>query len=89
MKRNKKMKCEQCKKIVQIHEFGGYLHYDSTKKMMDALVQKGVYEKTEPNMFEIHYPCKICHTIWILAKPDFPVKGYLIQNEILIYEGQS
>ncbi len=74
------MKCEQCKQMVQIDGFGGYSHYASTKKIMESIVQNGIFEEIKENEFEKHYKCKICHTIWILAEPDFPVKGYLIQG---------
>lgn len=74
------MKCEQCEKIIQIDGFGGYLHYDSTKKMLDRIVERGLYGRIEENLFEIHYVCKVCNTTWVLAKPDFPVTGYLIQK---------
>lgn len=74
------MKCEQCEKIIQIDGFGGYLHFDSTKKILDGIVEKGLYEKIEASSFENYYNCKACNTTWILAKPDFPVKGYLVQR---------
>ena len=77
------MKCEQCKKIIQIDGFGGYLHFTSTKGIMDSIVQKDIYEKTQANTFEIYYKCKVCNTTWVLVEPDFPVKGYLISQGLI------
>ena len=66
--------------IIQIDGFGGYMHFISTKKILDNIVQKGLYEKVKDDPFEIQYKCKACNTIWALAQPDFPVTGYLIQK---------
>ena len=74
------MKCEQCNKITQIDGFGGYLHFTSAKKMMDSFVQQGFYKKTKNNPYEICYKCKVCNTTWVLAEPDFPAAGYLVQR---------
>lgn len=74
------MKCENCKKIVAIDGFGGYIHYVSTRKTMDDNVVNGFFQMIEQNQFERIYQCKVCSTIWVLAEPDFPVTGYLIQR---------
>lgn len=77
----KKAKCEYCRKLFPITKFGGYLHYASTKEILDVLVQKELYTETHPNSFETYYRCMVCNTTWVLAKPDFPAAGYLIRLE--------
>lgn len=65
----------------QIDGFGGYFHYISTRDQLEELAREGVFEKSEPNPFEVSYQCKQCQTLWVLAEPDFPVKGYLLRRK--------
>lgn len=62
-----------------IDGFGGYQHYQSTKKAMEHNVATGFFEIIEQNQYERIYQCKECHTKWVLAEPDFPITGYLKQ----------
>ena len=43
-------------------------------------VNNGYFIIVDVSQFEIVYQCKKCHTNWALAKPDFPITGYLEQR---------
>lgn len=75
-----KMKCKNCKTMINIDKFGGYQHYISTKKSMDENVRNGYYRIIAKSQFEMIYQCIDCHTKWALAEPDFPIAGYLEQR---------
>jgi len=73
-------KCEYCREIAQINGFDSYRQYNATKKNIEQALLEGVLEKTGSNPFEICFKCRICNTVWVLAEPDFPIKGYFIQR---------
>ena len=74
------MKCEHCQHIMPIEGFGGYLHYTSTKRIMDKFVDMKMFEISSKSPYETIYHCKKCGTSWALAAPDFPIRGYLAQR---------
>lgn len=74
------MKCEHCQSIMPIEGFGSYLHYTSTKRSMDKLIDMKMFEISSITTYEIVYHCKKCSTSWALAAPDFPIRGYLTQQ---------
>ena len=74
------MKCQNCKSLISIDGFGGYLHYSSTKESMDNNVHNGFFKIAMSTSYETIYECNKCHTKWALAAPDFPITGYFIQK---------
>ncbi|MBK5241912.1 hypothetical protein [Clostridium sp.] len=74
------MDCE-CNSLVEIHGFGGYLHYSDTLNKMKKNTENGFFNMTSENQFEIIFQCKKCQQIWKLAEPDCPVQGYFIRSK--------
>ena len=74
------IKCERCGKIVQIEGFDCYWRYETVKQMFDDYVRQGYYEKLPSEWFEELFRCNVCGTVWALAEPDFPIRGYLEQR---------
>lgn len=75
------MTCEVCRGITPVDGFGGFLHYASARDSLEALVREGLFESRQPNPFERLFRCRRCQTVWVLAAPDFPVRGYLLRKE--------
>ena len=74
------MKCDNCNSIIEINEFGGYQHFQSTKNSITENVKNGYMKKVSENSFETMYECNCCHTKWKLSAPDFPIMGYFISE---------
>lgn len=65
-----------CDTLVELKEFGGYGHYNSTYEAMENNANNGYFEKIWKNEYEMKYQCNFCGDVWIIGIPDFPVKGY-------------
>lgn len=50
------------------------------EKQLERMARDGFFEKAEQNLSEVYDRWKQCDTVWILAAPDFPMRGYLVQK---------
>ena len=74
------MKCKRCERLRPTPAFGSYAAYLNIQNDMEQGVQDGDFAKTAPDALTAVYHCLHCGTDWSLARPDFPVRGYFIEE---------
>lgn len=68
--------CPLCQGLWQTKAFSSPEEY---RAALSALTGEG-YQPLGADSFQARYRCNSCGKVWLLASPDFPLRGYLLQQ---------
>ena len=69
------MKCAVCQRLRRTEAFATPEEYRAALARLTA----EPYEVLARDSFEVRFRCARCGTVWRLAEPDFPLRGFLLE----------